>query len=185
MSYEVRCECGKARPVTAADAGASLRCGCGRSVEVPPLHQLRATAGQAGVSAEMQLYAMLHKGELPGTDECIRCHRTTGGVVRVVIECERAENKFTHIGEAQAIAQSLLDNLLKLVVGFSWTNPQPVEREDRVLGRHVVFTVPLRVCGVCDTEIRSAGALRETLRRVPVYAALLDKYPWARITHYR
>ena len=47
MKYEVRCECGKAHAVTGADAGASLACDCGQTVEVPPLHQLRTLAGQA------------------------------------------------------------------------------------------------------------------------------------------
>jgi hypothetical protein len=175
VSYEVRCECGKPHPVTAADAGSSLRCGCGRAVEVPPLHRLRTSAGQTALSADMQLRAMLQRGELPGTDECVRCHRPTGNAVRVVIECERAETKSVYSREGQATGC-----LLGLL--FGWIVIRSPDREDRVVGHDVVFAVPLRICEVCESEIRSAGALRETLRRVPVYAALLDKYPDARIT---
>jgi hypothetical protein len=176
VSYEVRCECGKPHAVTAADAGSSLRCGCDRTVEVPPLHQLRVSAGQTALSADMQLQAMLQRGELPGTDECVRCHRPTSGAVRVVIDCERAETKAVYSRQGQ-VTGCLLGLL------FGWIVIGRAEREDRVLGRDVVFTVPLRICESCEPEIRSAGALRETLRRVPVYAALLDKYPSARIIH--
>lgn len=175
MSYEVRCECGKPHPVTSADAGSSLRCGCGRAVEVPPLHRLRASAGQAALSADMQLRMMLQSGELPGTNECVRCYCPTGNAARVVIECERADVQPVYRREFPT-AGCLLGFLFGGIVY------RRVHQGDRVRGHDVVFTVPLRVCEVCESEIRSAGALRETLRRVRVYAALLDKYPDARIT---
>jgi hypothetical protein len=44
MQFEIPCECGRRLTVTAGDAGATLRCGCGRTVQVPGLHQLRASA---------------------------------------------------------------------------------------------------------------------------------------------
>ena len=50
MSYQVTCACGKSHAVTLADAGTSLPCGCGRTVEVPPLHKLREHAGETALA---------------------------------------------------------------------------------------------------------------------------------------
>lgn len=41
MKYETDCPCGKVLAVQAADAGATLRCACGRELEVPALSRLR------------------------------------------------------------------------------------------------------------------------------------------------
>jgi hypothetical protein len=41
VKYPVPCECGKTLRVTATQAGMTLRCECGRDVEVPSLRQLR------------------------------------------------------------------------------------------------------------------------------------------------
>jgi len=41
MQYETDCSCGKVVVVQAADAGGTLRCACGREVEVPALSRLR------------------------------------------------------------------------------------------------------------------------------------------------
>jgi hypothetical protein len=45
MEYLIQCECGKRLAVMAGSAGASLPCGCGRSVRVPALSELRAQQG--------------------------------------------------------------------------------------------------------------------------------------------
>src|SRR6185503_15253979 len=44
MRFEVPCECGRRLSVTGGDAGAALRCDCGRTVQVPGLHELGASA---------------------------------------------------------------------------------------------------------------------------------------------
>ena len=44
MEFEVPCECGRRRRVTAGDAGATLRCECGRAIQVPGLRELQAFA---------------------------------------------------------------------------------------------------------------------------------------------
>lgn len=41
MQYETDCPCGKVVTVRAVDAGATLRCACGREFEVPALSRLR------------------------------------------------------------------------------------------------------------------------------------------------
>ena len=43
MQFELPCECGRRLIVTAGDAGATLRCECGRTVQVPGLNELRAS----------------------------------------------------------------------------------------------------------------------------------------------
>jgi hypothetical protein len=41
MQVRLRCECGREILVTTGDAGASLACACGRTVEVPSLEEFR------------------------------------------------------------------------------------------------------------------------------------------------
>ena len=41
MAFQVPCGCGRTVSATAGDAGATLRCPCGRDVAVPDLHALR------------------------------------------------------------------------------------------------------------------------------------------------
>ncbi|MBX9623894.1 MAG: hypothetical protein K2X82_08765 [Gemmataceae bacterium] len=174
MSYTVACDCGKSLPVAATDAGASVPCDCGRAVEVPPLHRLRAAAGEGPLSAGVQLRTMLLRGDLPGTDVCAVCGRKSDGLVRVVIHCERAVVK-TGADRADQIGCLLLGLL------FGWLVLLRPPREYRVLGEDVVFTVPLRVCDRCAPDLDHPNDLRDALRTVPVYTALLHKYPVARV----
>src|SRR5262245_17738856 len=83
MKYEVRCECGKTHAVSAADAGASLRCTCRRIIEVPPLHQLRTAGGETAVPLLVQVRGMVASGQLPGARVCVRCQQPTKGSARV------------------------------------------------------------------------------------------------------
>ena len=41
MTYETDCPCGKVLTVQAADAGGTVRCACGRELDVPALSKLR------------------------------------------------------------------------------------------------------------------------------------------------
>jgi len=45
MEFLIHCECGKFFTVTEGLAGTSLSCGCGRSIRVPGLSELRAQQG--------------------------------------------------------------------------------------------------------------------------------------------
>ncbi|HJZ93133.1 MAG TPA: hypothetical protein VKE40_19810 [Gemmataceae bacterium] len=53
MQYEIACECGRGVLVTAGQAGSTLSCGCGRTIMVPSLRELkeRALARPEPVSA--------------------------------------------------------------------------------------------------------------------------------------
>ena len=49
-------------------------------------------------------------------------------------------------------------------------------------GQDKVFTLPLPACESCDPQLADPGRLKDALRRIPEYAALLDRYPNARVT---
>ncbi|MBY0456704.1 MAG: DUF1922 domain-containing protein, partial [Gemmataceae bacterium] len=89
MKYEVRCACGKAYEVSAADAGAVFNCACGKTVDVPALHVLRASGGQESISPLLQIQSGFLSGELPGPRKCARCRCDTSRQVRILIVCEQ------------------------------------------------------------------------------------------------
>lgn len=174
MDYEVRCECRKRIEVSAADAGSSLRCACGRNVDVPPLHMLRTAAGEQAVSPALQLQGMLLKNELPGTRNCACCHRDTDHQIRVSIVCERVTVNDRGTATPEAVLGCLVFGLL------GWLAMQR-RAEEVERGREVSFIVPLRVCEVCDHELTNSGAIRAALRNTQVYVELLEEYPDAAI----
>lgn len=170
MRYEVRCECGKVRAVGASDAGALLSCACGREVEVPPLHQLRAAAGEHGGAPEPELAVLLRNRALPETDECARCGEPTDGTVVARVECERAEIK-----QPERRPSGCLPIGIGVIVFYKPVG-DPVVR-----GRDVLFRVPVRACPRCARALHG-GELRTALRKYPVCVALFAKYPRATVT---
>jgi hypothetical protein len=179
MKYEVRCACGKAHAVSAADAGSALRCACGRTVEVPALHVLRTTAGENPLSPAFRLEALLLEGKLPGTRTCAVCRRDTDGLIRVSIVCERGSSSPDGSSRDDHASEGL-GCLLGSIVG--WAGPwddrsQEGHTPSRQLGQDVAFVVPLPVCEPCRPQVAEAGALRQAIRSVPIYADVLDKYP--------
>lgn len=175
--YQVQCECGKAHAVGAADAGASLRCPCGRTVEVPPLHQLRTAAGELGVSPVVQLQGMLIKNELPGTRMCACCGRETEHLVRVSVSCERIITKEQSTKGAALLGCLAFGALAGIAASvLSRAGNPPVQH-----GTEVSFVLPVRVCEACDSTLTNSASLREALSKTPAYAALLDRYPEALI----
>jgi hypothetical protein len=169
MSYEVRCECGKAHAVSAADAGASLRCDCGRTVDVPPLHALKLAAGQSAVSPELLLQSLLANHELPDTDKCGSCGKDTEGSLNAIIDCERAEVKVQ-----ERTPTGCLPLPFGAIIYYRTTRAQ-------VRGRDVVFRVPVRCCPACARKL-TGNELRAILRKHPTCAGVLDKYPHARVS---
>ena len=174
MQYEVRCACGNAHAVTGADAGSALPCACGRAVEVPALHELRTAAGEEVLSPAVRIHALLLDKKLPGTSECACCHRETNDLVHVTIECERVITK-SGTSKGEWVGGCLLFGVIWAWVLFQ--SRPPIQR-----GQDVVLTVPLPLCERCRFELTSLPELRKALRHVPEYAALLDRYPNARIT---
>jgi hypothetical protein len=177
MDYEVRCECRKTLGVSAADAGSSVRCACGRNVDVPPLHMLRTAAGEQGVSPAVQLQGMLLKNELPGTQRCACCHRDTDHLIRVSVVCEEVIVKEPSSKGAAVVgcmAFGLVGGLIAMFL--SKLGQTPIQH-----GTQVSFIVPVRICEVCDHELTNSGAIRAALRNTQAYAELLEEYPDAAI----
>ncbi len=171
MSYTVRCECGKPYPVGAADAGVSFACSCGRTVDVPTLHMLRASAGEQPISPAVQIQGMLLNNELPGTRDCVNCGCGTDHLIRVSVACEQL-TAGDQVKASDVMVGCLLFGVLGWFAGILMARSRPpVER-----GREVSFTLPVRVCEACATD-RSLDVIRKDLFATPVYAALLDQYP--------
>jgi hypothetical protein len=177
MSYDVRCACGKAHAVSAADAGASLRCGCGGTVEVPALHRLRTAAGEAGVSPAVQIQGMLLQNELPGTRACACCHRDTDHRIRVSVVCERVITVSPHASGSAALLGCFALGLAGLLAGWVAKAGLPPKQH----GTDVSFTLPVCVCEVCTLDLTHPAALRTALLNTPIYAALLQQYPAATV----
>jgi hypothetical protein len=169
MSYEVRCECGKAHAVGATEAGTTLRCDCGRTIDVPPLHVLRKSAGELGASPDLLLQGLILKKQLPDSDQCASCGTRTDGEVVAVINCESAveqEEKRTPVG-------CLPIGFFAIVIYHT--------TQKKVRGRDVWFRVPVRCCPACAGDVGD-DRLRLLLRQNRVVAGVLDKYPHAHVT---
>jgi hypothetical protein len=151
--------------VSGGAAGTRFTCGCGREVAVPSLHVLRKQAGEAVLGPELLIEAALRAGDLPSSPCCARCGEVTPDYAIVSAECERAR-----VRESGWVIHPLA-----LLFGWLVINrPGP----PRVLGRDLIFRLPLRVCDGCFSRLRSRD-LRKALAREPLYRQLLDKYPHA------
>ena len=177
MKYEVHCECGKPYVVTTADAGVSFPCKCGRTVEVPPLHQLRNAAGQQVLAPILRIKALLLEHRLPGTRACVFCNRDTESLIRVQIVCERPVQDAGGVTQGDVVVGGCLSVGLGVLLHFFRGTALPKER-----GQDVEATVPLPVCVECLAYLGHRATSREALSHIPEYAALLEQYPEARIT---
>lgn len=180
MGYQVRCECGKSRTVSAADAGASFPCACGRTVEVPPLHQLRTAAGESPLPLLAQVRLLIQNGQLPGTTHCARCSQPTKGMMRFGLGCEPTPGPVR--GASNPEAGCLLFVLFGPLYGPLFKHF--VSRSVQAESPDVSLVAPLPVCEACRPALDDPGELRKALRTVPEYAALLDQYPGTRITRF-
>ena len=175
MKYEVRCECGKVHAVSGADAGASLACACGRTVEVPALHEMRIAAGQNVLSPILRLQSLLLEGKLPGTRRCGCCNQETEERVFVELDCDRATVKSGGPSRTDVAAGCLLSFGLGIILNAFRRNAPPKE-----FGQDVRAIVPRPVCKSCRPALANSNTLRRSLRTIPEYASLLDQYPNAR-----
>jgi hypothetical protein len=172
-TYPVGCECGATTHVPGTSAGTTFTCKCGRKLEIPTLAQLKASVGQSSVSADLELERLTATGALPLESNCAVCDRETTDKVAFSVVCERPEDKSGGSFWYQ--------------VFFIWFSPllymmHMATRPAEVRGRNVVFRLPVRVCVACRPSVNSRPAIRDALRRTPVYARLLDKYPDAKIS---
>ena len=173
-TYPVRCECGATLQVPGTAAGTIQTCRCGRAVAVPSLVRLKASAGEAVVSAELELQHLLLNGSLPLEQDCVVCDLPTNQQTVFAVVCERPEEK----GQVPVWQQFLLIWISPLL--YLW---HMASRRTEVHGRDVSFRLPVRVCEACRPSLRGRGATFDALCHTPVYARLLEKYPHASISN--
>ncbi|WP_439624199.1 hypothetical protein [Gemmata sp.] len=178
MPYQVPCECGKSITVTGADAGASVRCGCGKTVEVPPLHKLRKADGEASVPILVQVRTQLVAGQLPGTRDCACCGQPNSGMMRVAVACEH---------EAGSTDRSGVEKLgcLLLPFFFGWLLALIAllgMKRVRKQALDVAVVLPLPVCEACQPKLHTPDAIRQALSAIPMYESLLRHYPQAQVS---
>jgi hypothetical protein len=152
MDFHLDCECGASLRVTESAAGASLPCACGRTLQVPPLSEMRRQAGKPAYQARARLVIerMVADGELPPRT-CVACGSTPAGVVDIVTECEKEWTRAT--GPSRTIG------FLFLGLWAFFLR----EQEERVLAHKVSVWTPLTFCSVCRRGLRS-GPLLPLLR---------------------
>jgi len=171
MQFHVDCECGQRIAVNEGSAGSIASCACGRSVNVPSLNQLKRQAGltEEEINPELVIQSRIARGELPGDRHCAHCGVNTAEIVQIDVVCEREWIKQSE-GFRWGLLVATLFMPFKL---FAW------QREVKH-GRNVVYRLPLAVCKRCQDEHRTPRDMRHGLRRIPVYARLLDKHPHAK-----
>lgn len=174
MKYEVRCECGKVYPVGAPDAGVSFPCACGREVDVPALHVLRASAGQKTLIPLMEIQSGFLSGALPGPPVCACCGRGTNRQVSISIACEQGTTGAPAV--AGQVASGCFLVALMFVTGIFVFSRDVVDSSGGG-GSGLAVTVPVFVCEACDGAVTTVPALRKALNVTPAYAALLERYP--------
>jgi hypothetical protein len=175
MNFLVRCECGASTSVSEGSAGAKIPCACGRTIAVPPLHQLRAEIGLSpypGISPEMAIERLLAGGRLPADNLCVGCGQETDQVAQVRAECERAIVRGGISWPLLLLAILFLP--LWALVFIRWNRPQEY-------GQDKVYWLPLVLCADCQRAAQDRGTLRDYFQRVPLYRELLMKFPSASI----
>lgn len=176
MEFPVPCDCGKTVMVFEGRAGLDITCACGRTFKAPSLKELRVKAGLPPfhVSPEVMIPHMLVNGELPGTKKCAKCGVETVELVRVIAECER---KFFRKGGGFNWPLFFVTAIFSPLVFFRWEH-----RTVEELGRDKTLLLPLAICSRCRGWLRGRWRIKETLKTVPIYRELLDKFPKAKVT---
>jgi hypothetical protein len=178
MKYEVRCECNKTHTVGAADAGSSLKCLCGRTIEVPPLHQLRTSEGTGAMSPLANIRSALLNNLLPGTRKCAVCGTESDNRCRVKVVCERVANQGGP-SQAEVVGCLLGPSLFGWLVALLIVGGLRAQREST--GDEEAVIVPLPVCQACRPKLDNTGVLQKAVHQIPDYVALLECYPNAEI----
>lgn len=181
--YAVDCPCGKEIPVATSMAGSNVTCSCGASVAVPRLSELRQRIGLAAYESGTidTIHRMIDTSELPCGSECVISGMRTTDVFVVRVECERTWIKGPGKGRFLFVIFLLLLPFWMIWLAVAKTLSDEPRQE---LGRDTNVDLPLRVH--CDfhgqfRKTKSQRELKKLLRTVPIYAKLLEEYPYAKI----
>jgi hypothetical protein len=180
MQYDLDCECGDFVTVNEAAAGTSALCRCGRTVVIPSLRELRRRAGlsQPGVTPEFAVETLLLASKLPEEHHCVLCGVATDATVCCRTVCERAHVK--HGGPSRW-------GYLLGFFTFGWLGALAVliarsKTPGQEWGKDRIFPLPLRVCSTCRAGLTGPETLKAALKRVPLYRALLERFPQASVS---
>ena len=172
-TYPVRCECGKTHQVPGSAAGTALACDCRRTVEIPSFAKLKSSVGELSVSVDLLIPHMLASGELPVESECVLCYQRTDSTVVAVVECEREK-----MSQKNTLVwyEILMLPISWMLVVVSYFNRQ---KYSRLIGKDVIFRLPVRICETCKPDVQSASQVRDALLKTDLYRQLFEKYPQA------
>lgn len=186
MGYSFSCECGNEIEVKPAQAGTELACGCGRTLTVPRLSQLRQFAGEEAYETGVidTIHRLIRSGELPSAENCVISGIRTAHTCELYVQCESSWMKGGEDGSGPKVVTFLallapIFLIRLLLYSLVWSKEEPTQ-----MGRDRGIYVPLRVHEQFAEElrqIRSQAKLRELLSSEPIYATLLEEYPRAKI----
>jgi hypothetical protein len=116
---------------------------------------------------------MLAEGSLPWGEVCAVSGKPTQEAMNLSVHCERVQAENDGLRSLQVLV--FLFGPLAMLFG------RRSSRDPR--GRETSVWTPLRIAPEHQPTVARAGlrTLRRLLRTVPVYAALLDQYPRARV----
>lgn len=181
--YSVRCSCGRAQAVQAAQAGSEVSCVCGTTLDVPSLSSLRLAVGENAIPQNTieRIRGMVRGNELPTGVICSCCGRVANDTIVLRVQCERSSvrgGRSMFDSVVMAVGSALTLHLVHLL--HSWEQRPPEK-----LGRDSSVNVPVRIWSDCRRRIersRSQRKLKKLLADTPVYRELLAEYPRAIIT---
>ena len=185
MAYSIQCECRRPLSVTASQAATRVPCACGRLIEVPALSRLRQNAGQGAYEAGTIdiIRRMISTGDLPTGQVCALSGDPTSDCYELFVQCESSWMKGPGSGHFAAVI--LLFLLMPFWFVWMAIGKSMLDEERREVGHNRGVTIPLRICNRCHEKLRrtrSQWKLRRLLRTVPIYAQLLQEFPYARIS---
>jgi hypothetical protein len=181
LQVDLTCVCGRTVLARAKDAGGSIACGCGKSVAVPTLSQLRRLAGvDAYVTNPAEAIRKAQRqGINPAGDKCLICGSPTAVFYTCDAICETSQLKRVAGTESTDIPRLLSFLILPWILSFlMWRRSQPAEAEIR--GHDIEVTFSLPVCDPCATttgNVTRPSVAKQIMANVPLYRELLEYYP--------
>lgn len=168
----ITCTCSQKLSVTPADCGGTLRCSCGRMVDVPRLSDVREMSGLAAIDIGIvnRIKQQIVSGALPAEQNCVACNCYTSHIVLCEIECERRAIRGG--GFWRKFFMTLVSAALNVIVAD--------DSERTIHGRDISVIVPLHACERCAKKLRRSKRKRiSALLRTDLYRELFAQYPGA------
>jgi hypothetical protein len=181
VEVELACECGWHVVARSGDAGDSIPCRCGRTVNVPNLGRLRMMAGQdAYVTNPAEAIAKLQRtGGSPAGNNCLLCGSHSPTLYRCDANCESSHVKGATEKNFSMILSWLAFVSMAFFAGLAFLR-QSKETQLEVRGHDVAVTFDIPLCDACLATAGSPERIKNAKRLmglVPPYRELLTHYP--------